>query len=129
MLFPTRGEKKKGYYSFKIKTSALNTQVRNPPFTHSYLNCVQVAVLANGTIAWTSDSKKAGKFPDITHVRHSGFADCLDNSDVVLADRGYQGASFPCCLPYKRARAPRGAPKTRLTPQQEIYNENHAHAR
>jgi DDE superfamily endonuclease len=88
-----------------------------------------VAVLANGTFAWTSDSQPAGSNPDITQVRESNLEGQLDNGDVVLADRGYQGLSIPCCIPYKRQRTARGAPRAVLDPNQLLFNEIQSEAR
>lgn len=104
---------KKDYYSFKLKKSALNTQM-----------CVG----ADDYIEWVSDdSLPAGRWNDITHLKANleSFKKIFEDDDVCCFDGGYQsiGVHVPACLPHRK---PQGLP---LTWEEELENASIAEFR
>jgi hypothetical protein len=84
VLYKSRGERYKDYYSFKTKKASLNTQV--------CIICIamysprQLGVLPNGTWGYVSGSSPAGSTPDITQLRQSDFQHHLEEHDVTMLE-------------------------------------------
>jgi hypothetical protein len=87
VLYPTRGEKSKAHYSFKLCAPGLNTQV---------------GILMNGTFAFISNSGPASTDCDINQIRNSNLPNLLTRRDCVMLDGVYQGMPFASCIPYRQ---------------------------
>jgi hypothetical protein len=81
------------YFSFKLKKSALNTQV---------------AIAADLYIEWVSNSLPAGRWNDIRQFKENldKFKAILDPQDMICFDGGYQGINkdLPACLPHRKPK-------------------------
>jgi len=71
-------------------------------------------MLSDGTWGFVSSSDPAEKNLDITQIRNSGFSDLLEDEDVVMVDKGYQGCFFTCCTPFWQPRTIKGQPQQYL---------------
>ena len=79
-------------------------------------------MLPDGTWGFVSTGP-AGKNPNITQIKNSEFPTLLSSDDVVMVDKGYQGCSFPCCIPFQQPCTLHGQPRQELSEQQQEYNK------
>jgi hypothetical protein len=112
-LFKKRKEFMKTYYSYKLKTSAFNTQV---------------GILADGSVGFVSDAIPCGESNDINDLRHSGFLQVIYKRDIIMGDGGYKGIP-DAVTPHRQPRRKRGKPRRNLSEDKRDYNRRLSQAR
>ena len=111
-VYPTRNESKSDYYSFKLKNSALNTQV---------------AILANGWICWVSDESGPAAIrndPAMMNDHIMSYIFNLSNNDITIANGVYFAFDrYNFLVPHRKPV------KSDLKPEQVLENEKHTEVR